>query len=56
VEWNPVKAGLVHDPREFAFSSASSLNAERLRLGDPQSGSSADPDAGQEPCAPQMVK
>ncbi|HVL39868.1 MAG TPA: transposase [Fimbriimonadaceae bacterium] len=30
VEWNPVKAKLVEDPRHFCFSSAFPANAERL--------------------------
>lgn len=33
VEWNPVKARLVDDPRHYAFSSAFPANAERLREG-----------------------
>lgn len=33
VEWNPVKAKLVEDPKSFAFSSAFPANAERLGEG-----------------------
>jgi REP element-mobilizing transposase RayT len=53
IEWNPVKAKLVVDPRSFPFSSAFPTNAERLRrTEDAQGGSPEDPEAGQEPCAP----
>jgi REP element-mobilizing transposase RayT len=46
IEWNPVKAKLVVDPRHFAFSSAFPANAERLRGDDPSSGL---PPSGQDP-------
>jgi REP element-mobilizing transposase RayT len=33
IEWNPVKARLVEDPRHYAYSSANPRNGERLASG-----------------------